>query len=93
MNLLIIPIANKEEHGKEGKSEFIRILCLEWGKRLFYKGFIWKSIKRELSSIFLTCKEEVKRVVEVLFYELSSSLSFAEGWIKKFLTPSGIVLR
>jgi putative transposase len=24
--------------------------------------FIWKSIKKELSSIFLTCKEEVKRV-------------------------------
>ncbi|VUT26234.1 MAG: Integrase core domain protein [Candidatus Methanolliviera sp. GoM_asphalt] len=55
--------------------------------------FIWKSIKRELSSIFLMCKEEVKRVVEVLFHAFSSSLSFANGWIEKFLTPMGIVLR
>jgi transposase len=55
--------------------------------------FIWKGIKRELSSMFLMGKEEVKRVVERLFYKFTSSLSFAEGWIKKFLMPSGIVLR
>ena len=52
----------------------------------------WKSIKRELSSIFLMRKEEVKRFVEALFYKFSSSLSFANGWIEKFLRPIGIVL-
>jgi hypothetical protein len=77
--MVIWQVANKEEYGKEGKSEFIRILCLEWRERLFYKGFIWKSIKRELSSMFLMHKEGVKRVVERLFYKFSSSLRFAEG--------------
>lgn len=54
--------------------------------------FIWKSIKRELSSMFLRCKEEVKYVVEVLFHKLSSSLSFAKRWIEKFLMPIEVVL-
>lgn len=49
--------------------------------------FIWKSIKRELSAIVLSCREEVQCVVEVLFCELAASLSFAAGWIEKFLSP------
>jgi putative transposase len=49
--------------------------------------FIWKSIKRELSAIVLTWKEEVTCVVEALFCEFAASLSFAKRWIEKFLVP------
>jgi len=54
--------------------------------------FIWKSIKKELSSRFLMCKEEVQETVENLFYKFSSSLSFAKAWIRKFLKPLNILL-
>lgn len=54
--------------------------------------YIWKSIKKELSSMFLMCKEEVREAVERLFYKFSSSLSFAKAWIRKFLKPLKISL-
>jgi len=54
--------------------------------------FIWKSIKKELSSRFLMCKEEVQETVENLFYKFSSSLSFAKAWIRKFIKPLNILL-
>jgi putative transposase len=54
--------------------------------------FIWKSIKKELSSRFLMYKEEVRDVVERFFYKFSSSLSFADSWIRKFLKPLRISL-
>jgi hypothetical protein len=68
-------------HGFEAidKDRYIKLEKIKWRERLFYKGFIRKSIKRELSSMFLMHKEEVKRVVEMLFYKFTSSLSFAEG--------------
>ena len=52
--------------------------------------FIWKSIKRALSALVLSCREEVKCVVEALFCEFAASLSFAAGWIETFLGPLGI---
>lgn len=54
--------------------------------------YVWKSIKKELSSMFLMCKEEVREAVERLFYKFSSSLSFAKAWIRKFLKPLKISL-
>lgn len=50
--------------------------------------FIWKSIKKELSTKCLMTKGEVRDVVEEMFYKFSSSLSFAKSWIQKFLKPS-----
>ncbi len=47
--------------------------------------FIWKSIKREISSMFLMCKEELKEIVEGLFHIFASSITFAKAWIEKFL--------
>lgn len=47
--------------------------------------FIWKSIKKELSSKIFMTKEEVRDAVEEMFYKFSSSLSFAKSWVKKFL--------
>ncbi len=54
--------------------------------------FIWKSIKKELSSMFLMCREEVRDSVEQMFYKFSSSLSFAKSWMRKFLKPLHIEL-
>ena len=50
--------------------------------------FIWKSIKKELSSKCLMTKGAVRDVVEEMFYKFSSSLSFAKSWIQKFLKSS-----
>lgn len=54
--------------------------------------FIWKSIKKYLSSLFLKDKEQVRERVEELFYRFSASLSFAKTWIIKFLEPMKISL-
>jgi len=54
--------------------------------------FIWKSMKREISSMFLMCKEELKEIVETLFYTFVSSTSFAKRWIEKFLITSPRIL-
>lgn len=53
--------------------------------------FIWKSIKREISSMFLMCKEELKEIVETLFYAFASSISFAKAWTEKFLKIPDVV--
>ena len=52
--------------------------------------FIWKSMKRELSALLVSCKEEVQCVVEVVFCEFAASLSFAKSRIEKFPSPLGI---
>ena len=54
--------------------------------------FIWKSIKKELSSSILMTKEQVREAVEEMFYKFSSSLSFAKSWIRKFLKPLHVSL-
>jgi len=54
--------------------------------------FIWKSIKKELSTRCLMTKEEIRKTVEQLFYSFSSSLSFAKAWIRKFLKPLHVEL-
>jgi len=54
--------------------------------------FIWKSIKKELSSKCLMTKEEVREAVEEMFYKFSSSLSFAKSWIRKILMPLHVSL-
>ena len=53
--------------------------------------FIWKSIKRNVSALVLMWREEVRGIVEAVFYELAASLSFAKRWIEKFLVPFGIM--
>ena len=78
-------------------SRKVRITAEQLGIKLVYLPpyspdlnpieFIWKSIKREISVLCLKCKEELRRVVEELFYSFSSSLSFAKRWIEKFLRP------
>ena len=47
--------------------------------------YIWKSLKRVLSLIFVTSLDEMKAVISAGWNEFSQRLSYAEGWIKRFL--------
>src|SRR5512136_829484 len=47
--------------------------------------FIWKSIKRVLSLEFVADLESMKRLIADQWIALSCSISYAKGWIKRFL--------
>jgi len=47
--------------------------------------FIWKSIKRILSTSFIGSLEHMRYIVAKAFYDFSKSISFAKNWIIKFL--------
>jgi transposase len=47
--------------------------------------FIWKSIKRVLSLQFVADLESMKRLISDQWNTLSCSISYAKGWIRKFL--------
>lgn len=46
--------------------------------------YIWKSIKRVLSPIFIETVDHLKYVVKEVFEKLSSKTSFAKSWVKQF---------
>ena len=48
--------------------------------------FIWKTIKRELSPLFIKTKEQLREKIEKHFQIQSQSQTYAKKWIKKFLT-------
>jgi len=47
--------------------------------------YIWKSVKRVLSLIFVTSLDEMKEVISAGWVDFSQRLSYADGWIKRFL--------
>ena len=51
--------------------------------------FIWKTIKRAISIVFVENVEVLRKIIERTFYKLAESLSFAKSWIEKFI-PSWI---
>jgi len=46
--------------------------------------FIWKSIKRVISSMFIRNLEDMREIMREHFYLLARKLSFAKSWIRKF---------
>ncbi len=46
--------------------------------------YIWKSIKRVLSPMFIETADHLKSVVKEVFEKLSSKTSFAKSWVKQF---------
>lgn len=46
---------------------------------------IWKSVKRYVSEVSLLNLEELKDTIAKAFKKLTESISFARGWIEKFL--------
>ncbi|MCL0041449.1 transposase, partial [Dehalococcoidia bacterium] len=49
--------------------------------------YIWKSIKRIISTMFIRHIDEMRNIIKEAFYRLSQKLSFAAQWIDKFLSP------
>lgn len=47
--------------------------------------FIWKTIKRELSPLFIETKTQIRKLIQKYFIHYSKSLSFAREWIKRFM--------
>lgn len=47
--------------------------------------FIWKSIKRAISYIFIESKEHFKSLIRNSFNNFSKSVSFAKNWMSTFL--------
>ena len=47
--------------------------------------FIWKSIKRVISAIFVVSVEHLKTTIREAFIRRSRSLSYAEKWVNTFL--------
>jgi putative transposase len=52
--------------------------------------FIWKDVKKDVSTTFITCKEQMRRLIADSYADLSKKLSYASAWIDKFLTPLNI---
>jgi len=46
--------------------------------------YIWKSVKRIISTSFIGSLEHMKFIIAKSFYEFSKSLTFAKNWILKF---------
>jgi len=52
--------------------------------------FIWKSIKRVLSLQFVADLESMKRLISNQWNTLSCSISYAKGWIRRFLVQTNL---
>ena len=50
--------------------------------------FIWKSIKRVISPLFIKSKNDLTEIIRKSFARFSKSLSFAKDWIEKFTDES-----
>lgn len=48
--------------------------------------YLWKSLKRQLSAVFIKNIDEMKSLIKKAWDELSSNLGFAKHWIAEFLT-------
>ena len=52
--------------------------------------YIWKSLKRRLSTVFVKNIDTMKALIKETWDELSSSLNFADDWIATFLMKDSI---
>jgi transposase len=88
---IVVIIDNFSSH----KSRLVRQKAKELGIYLVYLPpyspnlnpieFIWKSIKRVLSTSFVPNLEEMKRIITESFCSFAKCKSYAGYWIKKFL--------
>jgi transposase len=49
--------------------------------------YIWKSIKRVISTTFIRHIDDMRNVIKEVFYQFSQKISFAAGWAGRFLCP------
>ncbi len=50
--------------------------------------FIWKSLKRVLSLVFVKAEDELKDIIRLNFQSFSKNLSYAKRWIGRFLNET-----
>ncbi|MCL0037207.1 hypothetical protein M1N15_01110 [Dehalococcoidia bacterium] len=53
----------------------------------FLIEYIWKSIRRIISTAFIRQIDDMRNVIMGAFYRFSQKLSFAAGWVDRFLQP------
>ncbi|MCL0097713.1 hypothetical protein M1O19_04250 [Dehalococcoidia bacterium] len=51
------------------------------------QGQAWKSIRRIISTAFIRQIDDMRNVIMGAFYRFSQKLSFAAGWVDRFLQP------
>jgi len=49
--------------------------------------YIWKTIKRVISTTFVRHIDDMRNTIKEAFYRLTKKLSFAAAWFDKFLAP------
>ena len=94
--IIIIPDNLKAHH-----SNIVMETALPLNRRLIFLPtysqdlnpieFIWKSIRRVISTTFMDSEEKLRGKIEESFLELSSRLTFSKTWTRKFLDKSIIV--
>ena len=52
--------------------------------------YIWKDIKKAVSTHFIACKEEMITLINDMYAELSKKISYAKAWMDQFLIPLNI---
>jgi len=50
--------------------------------------FIWKSIKRVVSTMFIINTVHMRNIIDRYFMKYSSQLSFAKAWIETILSEN-----
>jgi putative transposase len=88
--------ANEKVHGFYQENDIPRIIKSgrQYGIELIYlppyspdlnPEFIWKSIKRVISSEFIVDLDHMRSIISNNFQKYSSQISFAKRWIEKFI--------
>jgi putative transposase len=49
--------------------------------------YVWKSIKRVISTTFVRHMDDMRNAIKEAFYRLTKKLSFAATWFDRFLRP------
>lgn len=88
---IVIILDNFRSHRAVATMDFARNVDIElvylppYSPHLNPIEYIWKSIKRVISRIFIRDEKHLKNIIHENFKECSSKLSFAKKWIENFL--------
>jgi len=90
---IIIVLDNLKSHKVEGVKVEAKGLGIElvflppYSPDLNPIEYVWKSIKRIISTTFVRHVDDMRNTVKEASYRLTKKLSFAAAWLNKFLRP------
>jgi transposase len=96
---IVLLLDNFSSHHSEATLEYAEMLGIQlvfltpYSPDLNPIEYIWKDVKKEVSTTFITCKEAMRELIAGQFNRLSTSLTYAKAWIATFLTPIGISIK